>query len=158
MRCTAFFGVHRDFIGIHPKTLSKAIFADLVTNNLFVIVATLIITSFIWVVKYWCVILTAEYRCCPGRWSTVILGKTYPPAPGTNFPNTYQHSNNYQVVKILTSFCSPPNTPTTRTHTTHGQEKIPNSIRNVIIIVFIIRWFIYLFCWLFFAFSCQGEH
>lgn len=50
-------------VNLYPKegkTLSRAIFARLVTNNLFVIVVTLIITSFIWIVKNWCVILTIE--------------------------------------------------------------------------------------------------
>ena len=52
--------------------------------------------------------------------------------------NTCQASSNYQVVKVLTSFCFPPNT---RHHqgTQHGQEKIPNSIMIIIIIMISIR-------------------
>ena len=43
-RCTAFSGVRRDFIGGGGKTPCRGIFARLVTNNIFVIVVTLIIT------------------------------------------------------------------------------------------------------------------
>lgn len=139
MRCTAFFGVHRDFIGIHPKTLSKTIFADLVANNLFVIVATLIITSFIWVVKYWCVIFSAEYP-------------PIPQAQAPTFPITHQHSRTCQLVKILTNI--PATRHTTRTHTTRA-GKDSHSTMIIIIIMICIRLiyiYIYLFCWLFFAF------
>lgn len=50
-------------VSLYPKegkTLSMGIFARLVTNNLFVIVVTLIITFSIWIVKEVCVILTIE--------------------------------------------------------------------------------------------------
>ena len=43
-RCTAFLAIHREIISLKAKTLYKPIFARLVTNNLFVIVVTLIIT------------------------------------------------------------------------------------------------------------------
>ena len=42
--CTAFSGVRRDFIGARGKTPYGGIFARLVTNNIFVIIVTLIIT------------------------------------------------------------------------------------------------------------------
>ena len=43
-RCTAFSSVRRDFISLKAKTACRGIFARLVTNNIFVIVVTLIIT------------------------------------------------------------------------------------------------------------------
>ena len=47
----AFSGVRRDFIGGKGKTPCRGIFARLVTNNIFVIIVTLIITFSIWIVK-----------------------------------------------------------------------------------------------------------
>ena len=43
-RCTAFLAARRDFISLKAKTLCRGIFARLVTNNIFVIIVTLIIT------------------------------------------------------------------------------------------------------------------
>ena len=47
IRCTAFLGVPHDFISLKAKTPCRGIFARLVTNNIFVIIATLIITFYI---------------------------------------------------------------------------------------------------------------
>ena len=52
--------------------------------------------------------------------------------------NNYQPTSFYQLVKVLTSPCFR-HTHTSRTHTQHGQEKIPNSIMIVIIIIISIR-------------------
>lgn len=63
-----------------------------------------------------------------------ISPNTRPPTP-----STYQHSRTCQLVKILTSSCSQPHTPTTRTHTTRA-GKDSHSIMIIIIIMISIRW------------------
>ena len=71
-----------------------------------------------------------------------------PPTPLptlASLPTPTRLDSFYQVVKVLTSHCFPPDTHTCRTtHTQHGQEKIPNIMIVIIIIVFIIR-LIYIF-------------
>lgn len=52
--------------------------------------------------------------------------------------STHQLATSYQLVKVLTSSCSPPHTPTTRTHTTRA-GKDSHSIRIIIIIMISIR-------------------
>ena len=64
-----------------------------------------------------------------------------PPVPLpvlTSLPVTTRLASTCQLVKVLTNPCFPPET---RRHqdTQHGQEKIPNSIMIVIIIMISIR-------------------
>ena len=91
------------------------------------------------------------------RLYTVILSAEYPPIPPqscryspknitpSTAPSTCQLASSYQLVKVLTSLCFPPETHQPD-NTQHGQEKIPNSIMIVIIIIISIRWiYIYSF-------------
>ena len=66
--------------------------------------------------------------------TVVILRKTYPPVP---LPVFSRLASFYQAVKVLTSPRSPPYTH--HQGTQHGQEKIPNSIMIIIIIIISIR-------------------
>ena len=74
-----------------------------------------------------------------------ILSKEYPPAP-LRLRHRFQLLPAYQLLPSCESFNKPllSGTHTSRTHTTHGQEKIPNSIM-VIIIIMISIILIYIF-------------
>ena len=115
-RCTAFLAIHREIISLKAKTLYKPIFARLVTNSFFVIIATLIITFSIWIVK----------NCHQDLFRYFFIKiSTYTDSSTCQLANSCQPTNSYQLVKVLTSPCSPPHThATSRTHTQHGQEKI----------------------------------
>ena len=74
-------------------------------------------------------------------------------APSTcQLASSYQAPSNYQAVKVLTSSPGSHKHTPAPGHTTHGQEKIPNSIMIVIIIIISIKW-IYIFILLFFITS-----
>ena len=135
-RCTAFSGVPHDFISLKAKTPYRGIFARLVTNSFFVIIVTLIITFYIWIVKCY---HQALYRYSFGRITPCTVAvlpifsekknpqhrSTSGTAPSTcQLANNYQASSNYQIVKVLTSLCFPPETHQPD-NTQHGQEKIP---------------------------------
>ena len=140
----AFSGVRRDFIGGGGKTPCRGIFARLVTNNIFVIIVTLIITFSIWIVKccHQALYRYSFFRISP--YTTAVLPlfsqKHIPQYRFQDLPACQHLPGCESFNKLLL--------PAKHTHqpdTQHGQEKIPNSIRIIIIIVFIIRWFIYLF-------------
>ena len=145
MRCTAFFGVRRDFIGGRGKTPCRGIFARLVTNNIFVIVVTLIITFSIWIVKN---CHQALYRYSQPRTSPCTIAvlplfflQNIPQhhSPSDTISNTCQFAIICRSVKILTSFCF------RREHTQAGQHttlagKDSHSIMVIIIIMISIRW------------------
>ena len=126
------YGVFRRSAWIYTlkrKNASQRKFDGLVTNNIFVIIVTLIITFSIWIVK----------NCHQALYRYSLL-RTSPDTA----PSTCQLANTYQAVKVLTNPRLPQAHASTRAHNTRA-GKDSHSIMNVIIIVFIIRQFIYLF-------------
>ena len=150
-RCTAFLAIHREIISLKAKTLYKPIFARLVTNSFFVIIATLIITFSIWIVKC---CHQALYRYSFGRISTYTTGSL----PLFFYENIHQHRlqhlpacqllPTHQLLPTCESFNKPllPATHTRHqpdTHTTRA-GKDSHSIMIIIIIIISIR-LIYIF-------------
>ena len=129
---TAFLAIHREIIALMAKTLYKGMFARLVTNSFFVIIATLIITFSIWIVKCY---HQALYRYSSGRIS---------PCTAFQYLPASQHLPTYQLLPTCESF----NKPLLPAHTHQPDNtragKGSHSIMIVIIIIISIRW-IYIF-------------
>ena len=115
------------FYTLMGKNAVQRKFGALVTNSFFVIIVTLIITFYIWIVK-----------CCHSC-PSVILSKEHPPAPlpalaslpvNTRLAISYQLASKYQACQFLPgceSFNKPllptGNTHTSRQHAQHTGRK-----------------------------------
>ena len=126
MRCTAFSGVRRDFIGIHPKTLSRGIFARLVTFRhivqFFPLLLSILYHKRLFPVKEVGVILRRKYRPAPGRGKGRYSFSKITPNTAPSIFHACQHLPTCESFNNLIGHRK--HTHATRTHNT-GRKRFP---------------------------------